>query len=85
MSMAGARDIFGAGGKLHSQHSFGNEVGGARAKDVHAEDAIALLIGDDLGDALGLVERFGSTVSDERKLADFVGLAGFFDLLCITS
>src|SRR5262245_62051112 len=38
MSVAGARDIFGAGGKLHSQNSFGNEIGGARAEDVHAED-----------------------------------------------
>ena len=38
--------------------------------DVNAEDLVGLLVGDDLDEAVGLVDRHGASERGERELAD---------------
>ena len=42
MRMAGASQVFGTGAEFHRRRRFGNQIAGARAEDVHAQNAIGL-------------------------------------------
>ena len=55
MGMTDARDILGTGGKIQCGDRLGDQLGGARTKDVDAQDAIGPGVGDHLDQALRLV------------------------------
>ena len=57
---------------LHRQHRFGDQLAGHRADDVHAEDLVVVLRGDDLHEALRRFHRARAAAGQERERADLV-------------
>ena len=52
MRMTGARNILSTGGKLHRQRRLGNHITGLRAQYMHAQNLIALGIGENFYKAI---------------------------------
>src|SRR5206468_2072562 len=67
MRVPGAGHVLGAGGELDRERSLGDQVRGARAQDVEADDAIAPRVGEHLHAALGLAEAAGAAVGHEGE------------------
>ena len=74
VAVNGAGDVFGAGAELERQHGLGDHLGRARADDVHAQDAVGPLVGDELDEALGLTQAAGAGGAGKR-----VGAGGVRD------
>src|SRR5687767_2273114 len=55
--------------ELQGHRRFGDELGGARADHVHAENLVVLLVEDDLDEALGLAGHAGPREHAELELA----------------
>ena len=53
MRMDRALQVFAAGGIFHRQHRFGDQLAGQRPDDVHAQDLVVILRGDQLDEARG--------------------------------
>ena len=54
MRVDGANQLFNGAFQPQRQRGFGDQLGGARADDVNAEDLVVLLVGDDLDEAFRL-------------------------------
>src|SRR4051812_4604629 len=81
MGVVGAGDVFGGGFELHGDDGLGDHVGGVGAKDVDAEDAVGLGVGDDLDLSDGFVHALGAAVGGEGELADLDLVAGLEGVL----
>ena len=82
--MADARDVFGRGLEFHRHDGFGNQFGGHRADDVHAEDFIGGRIGQEFHHARSVAQRARTAVGHEREgtglVGDAFGLQGLLGL-----
>ena len=56
VGVAGARDVLRGGAEFHRDGGFRDHVAGVGADDVHAEHAVGLGVGQDLHEAVGLVD-----------------------------
>src|SRR5439155_3367982 len=68
--MKAAADVFDAGGELHGDGGFGDQLGGVGGEDVHPEKAIALGVADDFDEAVGFVGGAGVAVGGEGEFPD---------------
>src|SRR5262249_10352658 len=69
MRVADARDVLGGGAELDRHHRLGDELARQAADGVHAEDAVARGVGEDLDEALRLLAPERAAVVDEREAA----------------
>jgi hypothetical protein len=81
VGVAGAGDVFGTGAEGHGGRGFGDEVAGARADDVDAEDAVVLGVGEDFDFAVGVSQGAGAAVGEEGECAFFVRSVCLFELV----
>jgi hypothetical protein len=65
-------------GALHQlgEDAFGDQFGDMGADRVHAQDAVAVRVGDDLEEAVGVAfdQRFADRAEGELRLLDLVAL-----------
>src|SRR5437763_1864480 len=67
VGMRAPRQVFTAVPKSNRSRRFGNQVSGARADDVHAQDAIGLPVGQYFGFSFGPAQRQGAAIRAKRK------------------
>ncbi|MNC67747.1 hypothetical protein D3C75_1182770 [compost metagenome] len=79
--MAGEGDVFGRSRELHGHAELTDHLADTWAYQVHTQHFVGLGIGDDLGEAFGLVVDLGPAVGRERELADFIGTPFGLELL----
>ena len=70
MRVDGEHQLVDGAFELHHGDSLGDELGGLRADDVHAEDLAVLRVGNDLHEAIVAADDRGFGVAGERELAD---------------
>src|SRR6266852_4627150 len=80
MRMTNARDILGRSGKLYDVDRLGNQVGSPRPDNVDAKNSVRACVGNDLDQAIELVEATRPAVGGEGKLANAIFLPELFDL-----
>lgn len=74
--VAGQGNVFGAGAELHGFHAaFANDLADTGTHQMHPQDFVGVLVGQDLGEPLGLVVDLGATVGGKGEFADLVGAA----------
>ena len=84
--MASAGNVFGACTILNGKDSLGDHLTSVGADDVHAEDLVSLLLGEELDEAVGVEVGLGTRVGDEAELADVVlDTSGLEVLLSLTN
>src|SRR6185437_6563413 len=76
MRVAGASDVLRGGTELDRERGFGNHVARLCAQDMHPKYAVALGVGDHLGEAVRRGESLGAGIGGKGELADLVGDAG---------
>ncbi|MNT33155.1 hypothetical protein D3C72_1690670 [compost metagenome] len=81
MGVAGEGDVFRRGRELHGHAELTDHFADARADQVYAEYLVGLGVGQDFGEAFGLMVDLGPAVGGERELADFVLAAFGLELL----
>ena len=81
MRMASQRDIFGRRTELHGHAVLTDHFTDARADQVHAEDLVRAFVGEDFGEAFGLMVDLGPAVGGEREFTDFIGAPFSLELL----
>jgi len=81
MRVADAREVLARCAEFHRDDAFGNELGGIRPDDVHAEDPIRCGIGENLDEAGRVAERACTAVGGERKAPRAVSDTRGFELL----
>ena len=59
VGVRGARQVFAGRPELDGGDGFGDQIACPRADDVNAEDAVVLLVGEDLHEAVGGEVRLG--------------------------
>ena len=64
-----ALQVFAARRVLHRQHRFGDQLARHRADDVHAEDLVVVLRGDELDETLRRFHRPRAAAGQEREHA----------------
>lgn len=81
VSVAGARNVLGAGRVFHRERALGNHLTRVGAHDVDAEHAVGLLLHNEFDLAFRLHVGLGTRVRKEGELADLVFHAVLLDLL----
>src|SRR6185437_3953258 len=76
MRVAGASDVLRGGTELDRERGFGNHVARLCAQDMHPKYAVALGVGDHLGEAVRRGDSLGAGIGGKGELADLVGDAG---------
>lgn len=66
MGVADHSDVFGEGRKLHGDAKFVDHFAYTRPYQMHAEDFVCPLIGQNFGEAISLVIRLRCSFSDFR-------------------
>jgi hypothetical protein len=79
--VAGEGDVFGRGRELHGHAELADHFADARADQVHTQHLVGVGVGENLGEAFGLVVDLGAAVGREGELADLVGAAFGLELL----
>src|SRR3954468_3479853 len=79
--VAGARDVLGTGAELHSDGDLGDQDAGFGADNVGAQHPVGRRVRQDLDEAVGVPDRAGAAVGQERELADLVGDLLLLELL----
>jgi len=72
MSVCRAANVFCAGAILHSQCSRRDHLTSVRTNYVHAQNAVGILLNEELDEALGILVRLCTRIREERELADLV-------------
>lgn len=73
VGVARAGDVFAARAELDRAHELGDQVAGARAEDVRAQDAVRVLVREHLDAAVRVPQRARAAVREERERALLVG------------
>ena len=68
--MDGPHQVFHRGFEFHGGDGFGDQFGGLRADDVHAENLAVVRVANDLDEAFVLADDRGARVGGEGELAD---------------
>ena len=81
VTVNGTGDIFGAGPQLNCQNAFGDHVRRPWTDDVHPQNPIGFLVGNDFHKPFGFAHTTSSAGAGERKSPGTIGNVAFFDLL----
>src|SRR6185369_15918655 len=81
MRVADAREILAGRAELHRDHTLGDELGRQWTDHMHAKNAIARGVGQDLDEARRVAHRARPSIGRERKAAGTVSDAFCLQLL----
>ena len=81
MGVADAGNVFATGTVLHGQDGFVDQLPGHAADEMHAENFVRFLVGEDFDESVGVVVALGPTVGRQREFSDFVRGSGLLEVL----